>query len=537
MSTFIHGIASAQCLDKSGEIVEIAGLDITSLAKTGTINFEHNMGKDAQGKSIQINIPAQVVGKILKAKKIFSKIDCADEHETHFWNKAKVPFVYMIAELLDDYCDSARECAGKFKYSQANPTLEGIFGFSVEGSEIPNTRRGMLITRSIARKVTLTCAPCNAQCIAEILDNHKSQIKDDFEEIFKTEENAITLFKSGEGVKIYEQYMAKKENEPEAPKPAKTPANQSRNKGIKIGTTKSGKHVYSHGHVGAYNFNPAEHKEAGEHHRRAAVMATNPKLADNHIERMKAHNNAALSGGRQLNNFAPSLKHRSHTEQATGKGLAKSEPQGWSKGKVANGAVHFSHPEHGVVSIHKQPGGDFHVKHHGAMAGIGGVKGAFGNAKAAGAHANKYMTGINQKKILPARPQNHTSPAMMGKNEADLNKALEAGNTNAAPSTLTNGAAYQSENMAKKATNVTTEGGNFQGTKKQDWNKRAKSDYDAWPHKQRFESFMQARMPHLAAGEIQAIGRALALKKSIDFEKSLEAMFKAEPLKKVLKSP
>lgn len=205
MPSFCHGVASAQTIDKSGEIVEIKGLDITSLPRTGILNYEHKS-----------DIPGQICGKILTAKKIFDKNDCSNDHELYFWNKTKVPFVYITAELLDDYCQSGKDAAGILRYDNANKGKQlPILGFSVEGSEIPNSRPNkMTVARGIARKVTLTSAPCNSLCVAELLeDKQDSQVKDDFEEIFKTEANAIELFKSGEGVKIYEQYLAKKEAE------------------------------------------------------------------------------------------------------------------------------------------------------------------------------------------------------------------------------------------------------------------------------------------------------------------------------------
>ena len=174
------------------------------MAKTGTFTWEH-----------QANSPATLVGKILKAKKIFSKDDCEGERELYFWNKCKAPYLYVMGELLDDYTASAKECAGQMAYSRDNPDQHPLLGFSIEGSEIPNTRKGMVITRSIGRKVTLTQSPCNSMCVAEIYNSpeQKSQIADDFDSIFKSQEEAVTLFKSGEGVKIYETYLAKKEAE------------------------------------------------------------------------------------------------------------------------------------------------------------------------------------------------------------------------------------------------------------------------------------------------------------------------------------
>jgi hypothetical protein len=496
MSTFIHGIASAQCLDKSGEMVEIKGLDITSLARSGTINWEHNMGKDPEGKPIQLNLPAQVVGKILKAKKIFSKDDCADAHELKFWNKAKVPFVYIVAELLDAYTASAKECAGQFKYSRDNPDLFPILGFSVEGSELPNSRRGMLIGRSIGRKVTLTVAPCNSMCVAEILENHKSKIKDDFEEIFKSEAQAIELFKSGEGTKIYTAFLAKKEMDhvlPVSSKAPKTFGQRPVNQGTKIGATASGKDVFSHGKVGEYGFNSGEHKQAGELHQKAALSAGNAKLADNHIERMKLHNQAALTSGRRESVVAKTEKtcelHKGITGHEKGVHLPIADKK--RQGTSVMG-THVRKPTPGY------------------------------SKEAAKIHSN--VTLKEMKQIKPDLPKSEES--------GDLKKALTAGMPNAAPSTLVNGAAYQTEGLARTEAKTGAEDHNFQATKKKDWNKRAKSDYETWPHREKFERFMKARLPHLHEGEIRAIGRALALKKSMDFEKSLEGMIsieKAEP--------
>ena len=577
MSTFCHGIASCQALDKSGEIVQISGLDITSLSKTGIVNFEHKS-----------DVPGQICGKILTAKKIFTKEDCSGENESYFWNKCKVPFVYITAELLDDYCQSGKDAAGLFRYDhdKKDQNSHAILGFSVEGSEIPNTRKGMLITRSIARKVTLTSSPCNSLCTAELLENSpKSQVKDDFEELFRSDQEAITLFKSGEGVKIYEQFLAKKEHDSDD------------HKGTSLGKTKSGKQIFSHGDIHDYDFNPSEHKEAAEHHRHAAVTSEDADLADHHIERMKDHNSAAVGVDLQKAQV-PGSKYKPKEKNPTGKPqytagvpkfgpinkpkpkpLKKSESSGWSPGKVdkSKGAVHFNHPEHGTVSIQKQPSGEFHVKHRGALAGIEGVKGSFSSPKEANKHAHKYMRAVSDKKILAPKMHNHPSPEMpkMGKSEKDhlpkmhpndlkpgkmydighssgqmgkyhrstaaahhfsvgdksvqvkrgsendLKKALTAGGMNAAPSTLVNGSAYQSESLGSKQATTGAEEHSFKGTKKKDWNAEAKSGYENWPQRAKFEAFMKARMPHLHEGEIKALGRAISLKKALDMEKAL----------------
>lgn len=547
MSTFLHGVGTVQYLDKSGEVVDLKGLDISSLPLTGVINYEHKS-----------DVPAQLVGKILKAKKIFKQSDCSDDHELHFWKKVKTPYLYIMAELLDDYCDSAKHVAGILRYDRdkKDQNKYAMTWFSVEGSEIPGSRtNSQIVSRGIARKVTLTTTPCNQGCSVEILENQSPQVKDDFDSIFKSKEEAITLFKSGEGVKIYQEYLAKKEADaPSIGGPApKNPYNEYENKGIRIGTNKSGKHVYSHGHVGSYGFNPAEHKEAAEHHRRAAVMADNPKLIDNHLERMKQHNNAALNGGRQENRAALSLKDKDRVAQEQGKQqMEKKEAEaaphkmsvseapktfgqrpknnGIKIGATTSGKEVFSHGKVGSYGFDSGEHKEAAVLHGKAAA-------AAKNAKLSDNHTER-MRLHNQAAVGLANKSSRLNPG--GKNkmvfaakkpvskkekicEMHLKKAIEAGSYNAAPSTLVNGAAYQTESMGSKQAFTGAEEHNFQGTpkKKKDWNKRANEDYDKWPHKEKFESFMKARMPHLADGEIRALGKAMALKKNVDLEKSL----------------
>ena len=198
MSTFVHGIGASENIDTSGEIVSIAGLDITSLDKDGVLNWEH-----------KADTPAQVVGKILKAKKIFSDADCEDDHQLHFWEKCKTPFLYVMGELTDDYTDSAREVAGKFRYDADRQNERNMMNFSVEGSKI--SKEGITVTRSIARKITITILPCNKAAIAEMVavatpNAKKSQI----DELFKTEVVEIEVLNIDNKSKLWD--LLKKED-------------------------------------------------------------------------------------------------------------------------------------------------------------------------------------------------------------------------------------------------------------------------------------------------------------------------------------
>ena len=63
-------------------------------------------------------------------------------------------------------------------------------------------------------------------------------------------------------------------------------------------------------------------------------------------------------------------------------------------------------------------------------------------------------------------------------------------------------------------------------SKKSSWLARAEQDYAQWDKKEEFQKFMSEKMPHLTKGEIDAIGQTLALKKSLEAEKSLSKLIK-----------
>ncbi|CAM6004811.1 unnamed protein product [Sphagnum balticum] len=220
--------------------------------------------------------------------------------------------------------------------------------------------------------------------------------------------------------------------------------------------------------------------------------------------------------------------------------LAKSVPS-WNH----SGNGNFSHPEHGAVSVAKQPNGEFHVRHNGGMANMGGKKAIFGSAGEAGAHAGAYMTALSSKKIGGNPMHNRPSPQM-----PNMGKSLEAGSGMGAPSTLTQGAALAREDLGGKVKKAFGMGGGFgmmsgrggmndrvrgqtasvgtsmnttvgKSEKKSKWLARAEEAYKIWEKREQFENFMAKKMPHLTKGEIQAIGQTLALKKSVEAEKEL----------------
>ena len=159
--TFIHGIGASEHVDSSGERIKVEGIDISSLTKDGVFNFEHQ-SKEASA----------IVGKITQAKKILKEEDCENEAHKYFWNKIKMPFLYVAGELFDaDGHQAAQDIAAMLKYdvrNKDNKETKKLINFSIEGSKLD--KKGSEILKSIARKVSITITPCNKVCEAEILN-------------------------------------------------------------------------------------------------------------------------------------------------------------------------------------------------------------------------------------------------------------------------------------------------------------------------------------------------------------------------------
>lgn len=347
MASFIHGVAASSALDTSGERIIIEGMDISSLEVDGVFNYEH---KNDQ--------PSQVVGKILKAKKIFSEKDCDNADESYFWEKTQCPFVYVMGELFDDYSESAKEVAGKFKYDKDNDHKRNVCNFSIEGAKLPGSREGMSILRSIARKVTITVHPCNHQAIAELKVVKPEKEPDTLDSIFKTEPIEIELFKSESRITLA-QVLAKKENpeihakalgiasmKKDDQKPSMAQKsdlksimpNQIKHKlslkefnpdGKKIGTTKGGHEIYSHKRVHEYShFHPDDHLEAASLHYGAAQA--NPKDAQHHMDKVRLHMQAHKTASRREEKLNPHKNEK--ITKALDAGSAMAAPSALSGG-------------------------------------------------------------------------------------------------------------------------------------------------------------------------------------------------------------
>jgi len=154
----LDGAFASEAVDTSGEILDVAGCDISTLEDgLGVVNYEH------QGST-----PEDVLGKVLTAKKIFGPEDCTDDRQLAYWNKIGLPFIYGKAELFDsEGHPGARAAAAIVRYyhSRGEPLLAR---WSIEGTTME--REGGNLKRSVAKNVALTLKPCNRSCSSGLVE-------------------------------------------------------------------------------------------------------------------------------------------------------------------------------------------------------------------------------------------------------------------------------------------------------------------------------------------------------------------------------
>jgi diguanylate cyclase (GGDEF)-like protein len=149
----ICGILSSENVDSSGEVVSLEGMDISSLeAGEGVANYEHLGAAEGQGK--------EVVGRIVYVKKIYKESDCDDEDEKFLFKETrKKPYLFGIIRLADGAGHhEAQDLAAHIRDHVAH-NEDVLLRYSIEGSTVE--KEGNYIKTSIARKVAMTFGPAN----------------------------------------------------------------------------------------------------------------------------------------------------------------------------------------------------------------------------------------------------------------------------------------------------------------------------------------------------------------------------------------
>lgn len=161
----LHGIAASEAIDSSGEKINLKGLDIsTFLEGKGFANYEHKSGVTSSALDI--------IGKVIFAKKIFSEKDCDNDAQLFFWEKVKLPFLFVRVRLFDDAGHEGAKAVAAI-IADAKKNKEPIkLGFSIEGAITKrDSRDSKNILTSLANQVAVTIKPCNVSAIFDVEDS------------------------------------------------------------------------------------------------------------------------------------------------------------------------------------------------------------------------------------------------------------------------------------------------------------------------------------------------------------------------------
>lgn len=186
----IAAVLGSEAIDSSGEILDVAGADISDKDTPGGIlvNWEHEPGEKGADT---------IIGKVVFAKKIFKESDCDNEIQKDQWEQIKMPFITGIVRLFDGAGhEKAKAVAAIIRDNVANKEPVAC-RWSVEGSTLEKT--GNRLKASVIRRLACTIKPCNKTAGSKLLEDpeapigfeksHVKKVKDllDFEDAAKSE--------------------------------------------------------------------------------------------------------------------------------------------------------------------------------------------------------------------------------------------------------------------------------------------------------------------------------------------------------------
>jgi len=166
MSMIIDGVFASEAIDSSGEILDVAGCDISDMEQgLGSLNWEHR-GDDAAGASAN-----DIIGKVVFCKKIFGPEDCTDSRQLEYWHKIQLPLIYGIVRLFDGSGHPGAIAAAAMIRDYQKNGEDLLIRYSIEGTTLEKEKGGNRLLRSIARRVAATVKPCNKSCFSGVISD------------------------------------------------------------------------------------------------------------------------------------------------------------------------------------------------------------------------------------------------------------------------------------------------------------------------------------------------------------------------------
>lgn len=171
----IDGVAASEAIDTTGEVLSVAGCDISDFIKGGApLNWEHKSG-DA-------GTAMDVVGRVLYGRKIFTESDCENERQLGYWRRVGLPFIYVVVRLFDEDGHPGAQAAAAIIRSCKAHNEPIMVRFSIEGSTLERDPRDQThLKTSVARALAATVKPANRSCFTDVLEDSGSVAKAEHE--------------------------------------------------------------------------------------------------------------------------------------------------------------------------------------------------------------------------------------------------------------------------------------------------------------------------------------------------------------------
>jgi GGDEF domain-containing protein len=157
----IDGVLGSEAIDSSGEVLDVAGADISDVEKgTCLLNWEHTPGDKSA---------TTLVGIVLKAKKIYKRDDCENDRQRRYWDEIKLPYIYGVCRLYDGAGhEEAKRIAAIIRDHAAN-NEPIVCRYSVEGATLK--KEDNRLAESVVRRVAVTVKPCNRTAVSGLIED------------------------------------------------------------------------------------------------------------------------------------------------------------------------------------------------------------------------------------------------------------------------------------------------------------------------------------------------------------------------------
>jgi hypothetical protein len=420
-----------------------------------------------------------VIGRCVFAKKIYKASDCDSDRERMYWDQIKLPFIYGKFRLFDGAGHPSAIAAAASIRDMLHAGEDILIRFSIEGATLQ--RKGNVLEKSVARKVAATWKPCNKSANSGVIADPNGPplpVRDDV--VTKKEHEHPGFMKLGGEHEFRGSPILKDEGLEKGVKHALAAGALA----ATLATTPAQSFVREPPAPAA----PAPAQSSPSRWARSGrPWASTTTCTPSRIWSRPSARTSITSRTRRASSTPPSARsgssRRPRTRSSSTTGRSGSSTRNWSPTRTQFLSTLRANPSfyNTVASSHwnrlKQSlGGHRDRAAYGWRWGKGAALSATDEEVQADPYVQKYVA-------LAGAPQGRPGPQATMHLQKD---ALAAGNYDAAPGTLTGGAALMREDRAGRARSLKARRYHLNG---------ARAALRDWDRQDDFRKFLKTRLP------------------------------------------